>query len=144
MELAGNASQALETVREAADIWGGDWQPRGSGGRLTLPVSAGLRHGHVIGEVSAQDLGGSARLVFYVEKSHYQLHVASLAILLMGALGGLVLVLWPFYPVLLELTPVGVVLSLTAWFLVASKLKTRGPTEFLNLLTELQEGERGE
>ena len=57
--------------------------------------------------------------------------------ILFGAAGGLILTAWPFYPVLIPLTPVGVLLSLAAWFLVASRVKTRAEGEFFELVAEL-------
>ena len=78
-------------------------------------------------------------MIFHVQDSNHRLHVAGLAVLLFGAAGGLILVAWPFYPVLLPLTPVGAILSLAAWFLVASRVKTRTEGEFFDLVTELLE-----
>ena len=141
VEVSGDTSEALKTVAEAAEIWGGEWQSRGSGGTLWIPVSAGLRRGFLSGEVSAQRVGNRAELVFHVDKCHYQLHVAAVVVLLMGAIGGLLLVAWPFYPALLPLTPAGLILSLVAWFLVASRLRTRGPEDFLELLVNLRDGD---
>ena len=132
-----SARQALEATAEAAEIWGGDWQYNGTSGTLILPVSVGIRHGVLRGEVSARELGDDSEVIFRIEDSNHRLHTAGLAVLLFGAAGGLILVAWPFYPVLLPLTPVGAILSLAAWFLVASRVKTRAEGEFFDLVTEL-------
>jgi hypothetical protein len=42
-----------------------------------------------------------------------------------------------FHPPLFELVPAGTFMSLAAWFLVVSKLKTRGSKEFFALVEEL-------
>jgi hypothetical protein len=140
VEVSGDPKEALKAVEEAAEIWGGEWRSHGSGGTLWIPVSAGLRRGFLSGEVSAQRSGKGAEVVFHVDKSHDQIHVAALVVLLMGALGGLLLVAWPFYPVLIPLTPAGLILSLAAWFLVSSRLRTHSPGDFLELIVEISAG----
>jgi hypothetical protein len=139
IELCGTRQEILEALDDAAEAWGAEWQPEGSGGALTIPVSAGLRLGHLKGEVSIREVAEAWQLSFTVEHSHYRLHMQAFVVLLLGALGGLSLVVAPFYPPLFGLAPVGIVLSLAAWFLVASKLRTRGPQDFLRLLEELRQ-----
>ena len=73
------------------------------------------------------------------ESSRYRLHFASFFVLLMGALGGLFLVVVPFFPALMPLIPAGILLSLAAWFLVVARVRTRGSVEFLELVRELVE-----
>ena len=143
VKVRASAERALEATAEAADIWGGDWQYHGTSGTLTLPVSVGIRHGVLRGEVSARQLNDEAEVIFQVQESSHHLHTAGLAVLLFGAFGGLILVAWPFYPVLIPLTPAGVILSLAAWFLVASRVKTRAEGEFFDLVTELLERQEG-
>ena len=135
-------AEALEAVEEASQIWGGEWERLGNGGRLTLPVSAGLRHGHVKGEVSAERRGRGSALAFRIERIHYRLHVPAIVILTVGALGGLLVVFAGFHPPLFQLVPAGTIVSLAAWFLVVSKLRTRGSAEFFALVAELASGER--
>ncbi len=144
VKVRASAERALEATAEAADIWGGEWQYRGTSGYLTLPVSVGIRHGVLRGEVSARELSDESEVIFHVEDSSHRLHSAGLVVLLFGALGGLILVAWPFYPVLIPLIPVGVVLSLAAWFLVASRVKTRAEGEFFDLVEELLERDEGQ
>lgn len=74
---------------------------------------------------------GGSRLELAVEERHYRLRTAALAILLLGAAGTLVATLWPLFPRLLGLVPLGIVLALGAWFLVVSRLRVAGPEEFL-------------
>lgn len=141
VEVTGKPAEVLEAVGEAADIWCGEWRPFGTGGHLTIPVSVGLRRGSLSGDVSTRPLGANSELTFHVQESQYKLHIPALVVLLMGAAGGLILVAWPFFPVLIGLTPAGLVLMFAAWFLVASRLKTRGPAEFFELLAEIQDSE---
>jgi hypothetical protein len=135
-------SEALEVLEQASQIWGGEWQRQGNGGTLTLPVSAGLRHGHVKGEVSAERSGRGSALAFRIERIQYRLHVPAIVILVVGAAGGLLVVFAGFHPPLFELVPAGTILSLAAWFLVVSKLRTRGSAEFFALVTELASSDR--
>ena len=58
------------------------------------------------------------------------MHWQAVVILLFGTAGALATMLWPFYPRLLGLAPLGIVLSLAAWFLVASRLRSSGLEEF--------------
>ena len=135
-------AEALEALEEASQIWGGEWERVGNGGTLTLPVSAGLRHGHVTGEVSAERRGRGSALAFRIERIHYRLHVPAIVILSIGALGGLLVVFAGFHPPLFQLVPAGTIVCLAAWFLVVSKLRTRGSAEFFALVEELASGER--
>ena len=138
VEVAGGVDEALEVLAEAAEAWGAEWRREGSGGRLVLPVTAGLRFGHLTGRIStepAQRERGT-RLRFSVDDTHYQLHWQAVVILCFGALGGLSFTLWPFYPPLLALAPIALVLAFAAWFLVASRLRTAGVAEFFELLEE--------
>jgi hypothetical protein len=142
VELEVSPAEALEAVEHASEIWGGEWQRQGSGGTLTLPVSAGLRHGHVQGQVSTETRGKRSALAFRIERIHYRVHVPAIVILSVGALGGLLVVFAGFHPPLFELVPAGTILCLAAWFLVVSKLRTRGSAEFLALVEELAAGDR--
>ena len=137
VELEVTPAEALEAVEQATEIWGGEWQRQGTGGTLTLPVSAGLRHGLVHGQVSAETHGARSALAFRIERIHYRLHLPAIVILLVGAAGGLLVVFAGFHPPLFELAPAGTILCLAAWFLVVSKLRTRGSDEFLALVAEL-------
>jgi membrane protein implicated in regulation of membrane protease activity len=78
--------------------------------------------------------GGGSVLNFSVEESHQSVNRPAFFILLLGALGAGATILWPLYPPLLGFAPVGVVLALAAWLLVASRLRTSGPEDFLRLV----------
>ena len=124
--------QALAAVAAAAESWGAEWQPRIDGGHLALPVLAGIRHGVVRGRVRAEGRpGGGSRLAFVPEEARYGLNTSAVAILVLAGLGGLLTVLWPFYPSLLAAAPLGAVIALSGWFLVVSRLRTSGPDDFL-------------
>jgi hypothetical protein len=137
VELEVTPAEALDAVEQASEIWGGEWHREGTGGTLTLPVSAGLRHGHVHGRVSTERRGARSAIAFQIERIYYKLHVPAIVILLVGLFGGLLVVFAGFHPPLFELVPAGTFMSLAAWFLVVSKLRTRGSAEFLALVEEL-------
>jgi len=137
LELEVTSAEALEALEQASEIWGGEWRREGTGGTLTLPVSAGLRHGHVHGQVTTENRGARSAIAFRIERIYYRLHVPAIVILLVGLFGGLLVVFAGFHPPLFELVPAGTFMSLAAWFLVVSKLKTRGSAEFLALVEQL-------
>jgi hypothetical protein len=137
VELEVGPAEALEALEQASEIWGGEWRREGTGGTLTLPVSAGLRHGHVHGHITTESRGARSALAFRTERIYYRLHVPAIVILLVGLFGGLLVVFAGFHPPLFELVPAGTFMSLAAWFLVVSKLKTRGSKEFFALVEEL-------
>ena len=142
LELEVTSAEALEALEQASEIWGGEWHREGNGGTLTLPVSAGLRHGHVHGQVTTESRGARSAIAFRIERIYYHLHVPAIVILLVGLFGGLLVVFAGFHPPLFELVPAGTFMSLAAWFLVVSKLKTRGSAEFLALVEQLA-GDQG-
>lgn len=133
--------EALEALEEAARVWDAQWHRLGSGGALELPVSAGLRLGDLAGSISLERCTLGTRLIYHVERSRYRLRIAHFVVLLLGGLGGLVTLLVPFYPRLVGVLPLGGLLLLLAWFLVASRLHSSGAEEFLELVKNLAEGE---
>ena len=78
------------------------------------------------------DLSSSSRS----PDEHYRVNKQAVVILVAGAISGLVLMLWPFFPALLGFAPVAIVLALIAWFLVVSRLRMAGPREFLDTVAE--------
>ncbi len=144
VELAATPGAALAAVAHAAEDWGGLWQPTIDGGRLELPVLAGLRRGRLRGRVSVEPAAGGSRVTFEVEDDAWSLHRPALAIAAIGGAGGLFGLVSPFlfaaYPERLRelssLVALGSLLAFTAWFLVVSRLRTSGPREFLESLTE--------
>lgn len=137
------ADRAVKAVGEAAEDWTAAWDPGISGGRLELPVSAGLRHGRLTGRVDVTSAGaGHSEVLLRPERTEYRLWLPAVAVLVIAAAGGALTVLWPFYPELLPLAPFGAVFALVGWFLVISRLQNRGPQEFLELVA-LHAGEAG-
>jgi len=121
----------MAAVARAADAWGAELEQQEMGGRLHLPFVAGLRRGLVSGPLSVEPAPGGSRVVFRTEESAHYVHTSSVVILLIAAVGGVLTVLWPFYPKLLPVAPFGAILALGGWFLVVSRLRTSGPDEFL-------------
>lgn len=148
-------------MRRAADTWGAEWEPAASGGevtgRLRLPVQAGLRYGLVDAEVALEPVVASptagagepgeeiTEVVFRPTSSLYFINTTLVVILAFSALGGLLVVAWPFFPEggLGQVAPLGAVLAVVGWFLVVSRLENRGPEEFLDLLALEAEREAG-
>jgi hypothetical protein len=131
IELALPPERALAALERTAEAWGAELAREGQGGRLVLPVMAGLRRGFLRGRVTVTPSGGGARLAFVVEESGYRLHRTAVAILALALAGAVATVLWPFFPRLLVLAPVGLALGLGAWLLVVSRLTNSGAEEFL-------------
>ena len=131
---------ALEAAAEAVRLWGGEWRRDGTGGALELPVAAGVRRGHLAGALATQNAGTAETVVSVdVSAEDYRLQGRELMVLLMGALGGLFLMVAPFVPQLFDLIPLAGLLLLLAWFLVVSRLRYRGVVEFLDEVLALAE-----
>jgi hypothetical protein len=139
LDLAIPVDEALAALAAAADIWGADWERSGRGGRLALPVTAGIRQGLVEGSVAAERLGDGTRLRFDVERAVYRIHFAALMVLLVGAAGALLTVMAPLAPPLLELLPVAGLLMLLSWFLVLARIRNRNSVDFLELIAKVAE-----
>lgn len=122
----------LAAVARAAEAWGAELEREGPGGRLHLPFVAGLRRGLVSGPLSVEPIPTGSRVVFRAEESRHYVHTASVIVLLISCVGGLLTVVWPFYPKLLPVAPFGAILALGGWLLVISRLRTSGPDEFLD------------
>ena len=122
----------MKALAEHAENWGAEWTPRIDGGEIKLPVTAGLRRGVIAGRITLERHNGASRATLDVNGSEWTINRTAVGILLSGALGGLVLILLPFFPKLLQLMPIAVMLSLAAWFLVVSRLRSSGAEEFLD------------
>ncbi|MGB5813778.1 MAG: hypothetical protein WBI27_01110 [Thermoanaerobaculia bacterium] len=94
----------------------------------------GLHRGVLLGPLTVEPAEGGSELHFVVEESHQSVNRPAFFILLLGALGAGATILWPLYPPLLSFAPVGVVLAVAAWLLVASRLRSSGPEDFLRLV----------
>lgn len=133
--VAGATATALASVGRAAEDWGAGWEAGVAGGRLELPVAAGLRHGRVHGRIDvASGRGGETEVAFHPERSEYWVWTPAVVVLLVAVAGAATTVLWPFYPQLLPVAPFGALLALGAWFLVVTRLQNRGVEEFLELV----------
>ena len=55
---------ALEALSEVADLWGGEFSRGIRGGKLVLPVAAGIRRGLLNGHVSTERIAQGTRLRF--------------------------------------------------------------------------------
>lgn len=141
LELPEDPVTSLNLVAMAADAWGGMWQAEGrGGGRLGLPVIAGLRRGWVAGQLTVEANGDGSRLTYRVDKSEYRVQKSAALILLVAAFGAGVTVIAPLFPALLSLVPLGIVMSLIAWFFVVARLRNSGPEEFFeDLARELRD-----
>ena len=71
-----------------------------------------------------------------VKAAAYSLNWVAVSILAVGAGGGSLLLLWPLFPDLLALAPLGAVAAFSSWFLVAARLRTSSPEDYLQALAE--------
>jgi hypothetical protein len=92
------------------------------------------------GPVEIRQAEGGSRLTFRPETSVYYVQTQAVVVLLLAVAGGLLTVLWPFFPKLLEVAPFGAVVALGGWFLVISRLRTSGPDEFLEAVAAQEAG----
>lgn len=131
----------LAAIGEAAELWGGAWQPASAdSGELDLPVIAGLRRGVVRAHVVADGSTAPTELRLEITQTQTGLNLSALAVLCLGALGGLTLVFWPLSPRILQLAPIGAVLAIVAWLLVVSRLRYGGVDDFLDLVGTCLQG----
>lgn|SRR6185369_200890 len=140
IDLAGPPEAALAAVGRAAETWGAELERQGLGGRLRLPIVAGLRRGLLAGPLSVEETPKGSRVVFQPDESAQAVQMAPLLLLLLAGAGGVLTILWPFYPQLLPLSSFGAVVALGGWFLVISRLRTSGPQEFLAMVAAEAEG----
>ncbi len=126
------AKEILAAVSVVAEEWDAQWDPSTGGGRLYLPVVAGLRRGLLSGKIEAQAaVDGGTHVTLSAETTHWRVHRSAAALLVMGALGALPVILWPLSSDVLALAPVGLVFMFLAWFMVVSRLRTAGGAEFM-------------
>lgn len=131
IELGEPPDLVMAAVVRAAEAWGAELDRQEMGGRLHLPFVSGLRRGLVSGRLTVEPIADGSRVVFRAEESTHYLQTSSVAFLLIAAAGGLLTVIWPFYPQMLPIAPFGAILALGGWFLVISRLRSSGPEEFL-------------
>jgi hypothetical protein len=131
VELDLPPAAALAALRRTAEDLGAELQAEGTGWKLQLPVLAGLRRGLLSGGVEILPAAAGSRLVFRPETAVYHVQAQAVMVLLLATAGGLLSLIWPFFPKLLQIAPFGALIALGGWFLVISRLRTSGPDEFL-------------
>jgi hypothetical protein len=146
IEVDAGRAGALAAVARVAEEWDAHWRPEGEGGgRLVMPRIAGLHRGILIGrlQVYPGEAGGGeggggegSRVVYEIEAVQDHVHMAAVGILALAAFGALLTVLWPIFPSLLPVAPLGALLALGGWFLVVSRLHNSGAEEFLRLVRD--------
>lgn len=137
--MAVEADDFASRLSQHAQAWGAVWQAiDDSSGDLDLPVVAGIRRGFRRYRLSWQGIP----LVLRASLSEEQLEVqrGSVMLLIVGGLGGLASVLWPLYPGILAVVPLGLVLAVGAWILVVARLRSSGLEEFLDELEKSASG----
>lgn len=137
---------ACAAVAEIAEAWDATWSPGFDGGRIEMPAVFGLRRGVVEGVIEITRLSDErSRIVFTTVTSRLAVERASVAVLSIAAVPLVVTIAWPFWPALFPLVPFAAVTGLVAWWLVVSRLRSRGPEEFLAALSKrLEEPSDGE
>lgn len=139
-EIEATPTRTLAAVDQAAEIWDAAWEAAPRGGRLHLPVLAGIRRGSILFRVEAKRGGAGTHLTLRVEDSAYEINRGAALFLAVGALGGISAVLWPLYPErLLPFVPLGLVMAIGAWLLIVSRLRSAGPEDFLDTVAEIAE-----
>jgi hypothetical protein len=129
--IAATSNAVADALRETVAEWGGTWNGDAAGGALTLPVQAGLRHGVLDGRATIAAVTGGSELALEIVGERWVLDRGSLVILVTAALASVAGVLWPFFPALARFAPLGLVLGVSAWLVVVSRLSHRGPAELL-------------
>jgi len=131
LHFPGTVEDARRAVNAAAAAWGASWAESEAGGDLVLPIVASLRRGILRGEVSIEPSAEGAEVILTEGERTLQLNGGAVAVLVVGAVAGVLLALWPFFPKLLVAAPLAAVLAFLAWFMVVSRLRMSGPEEFL-------------
>ncbi len=132
VELDLTPDEALEALSDGAEAWNGTWRRQGAGGQLTLPVTAGVRHGVLYGAVSVRPSDEGVRVTYHVDRSEYVTNAGAVGILALGALGVLAMLAWPLLPgTSPNLAGSGFILILLAWLVVGSRLRHRDAADFL-------------
>lgn len=140
VELGLTPAAALAALAREAEERGGSYQPAGpAGGRLRIPVVAGLRRGWVEGPVAAAPSAEGTALSFRPEESRYRVQRFAVVLLLLGALGALVVLFAPLFPVLVPALPLAAMLALVTWLFVVAGLRNSGAEELLAALADAGE-----
>ena len=118
-------------MAEAVADWGGEWRSEDGAHDLWIPVTAGLRRGFVVARVDSAPEGAGSKVGIVQTESRLGVNRGAAGVLAFGALGGIVAMLWPFFPGLLRVAPVAAILAVVAWLMVAGRLRNSGLEEFV-------------
>ena len=130
--------RALAALGEIVTDHGGEWDV--VSGAVTMPLQAGIRHGLARGSARALPQIAGSELLVRVDDTRWQLDRSAVLLLLLGAAGGVVCVLWPFFRSMAAFVPVGLVLGVSVWLAVLSRLRHVGVGELLaQVESELEE-----
>ncbi len=124
-------------LRQAVEEWGGGFGDEQGPDEFAVPIRAGIRQGYARFRSAVEPTGSGSRLTLEVADQTLQVNRSAVMILLLGALGGIVTMLWPLHDSLLSFAPIGAVLALLAWLMVASRFRSHGPEELLATVEEI-------
>ena len=139
LEIDADPATIRAAVARQVESWGAEWKPalEDSGGRLDLPVLAGVRYGRVAGTVTLEPLAEDrSRLTFEADEEQFRLQPQAAAFLALAGGGALILLLAPFFRQLWAFVPMAVLLTLAGWLFIAARLRNSGPEEFFDTLAE--------
>lgn len=133
LTMKASTARVRAALAEVCDGWGARLGENSgeTNGSLSLPVVAGLRRGFLKGTWTIESTGESSELTIELQDERLSVNSSAVMILLLSAVGGLITALWPWFPRLLAAAPLGLVLAVGGWLLVASRLRASGPEEFL-------------
>jgi len=131
LQTSRDRAAALAAVTSTVEDWGGEWIAAGDGGELRLPVEAGLRRGFVRGRVAVTGASAGCELALEIVEERWWVHRVAVALLIGAAVPATAGVLWPFFPAVAPLVPLGLVLGAAAWLAILARLRHRGPAEFM-------------
>ena len=137
LDLPLTPSETMAALRGAVEAWGGGWSEEETSQEFAVPVRAGLRHGYARIRPTIDETDSGSRLQLEVQEQTLRVNRSAVMVLLMGAIGGLLTVLWPLHEALLALAPIGAVLALAAWLMVASRFRSHGAEELLGAVEEI-------
>jgi hypothetical protein len=139
VELPVPIETAEAALRQAVEDWGGGFRDEGEAGELAIPVRAGLRQGYARLRPLIEPTATGSRLRLEPQDQVLAVNRSAVVIQTLGALGGVVTVLWPLHDSLQVLAPIGALLALVAWLMVASRFRSQGPDELLDTVAEIVE-----
>ena len=139
VDLDPSPDETTILLHRAVEEWGGAWTEEGD--EIVLPTRAGIREGITRVRPNLEPLAAGTRLSLRIVGEALRVNASAAMVLLLGALGGIVVVAWPLHAALRSLAPMGALLALVAWLLVASRFRSSGPHEFLAFVREIAEPE---